>query len=403
MRDQHVKRYSPLAQTLHWVVVALIIGQWALAEVAEEADSKVLALALLALHKSFGMTILMLAVIRLVHRFTSVQPALPGAMPSWQKKTADCLHAALYLLIFLLPLSGWLGSSAASYSVSWFNVFVFPNLVAADDALKTFFFTVHEWSWRALCAIALIHLLAAFKHQFIDKDSILSQIASKLSLSIGACVLLIVMGLLFWQSNKNLTKNSVAASDLSVEYLAADNAVLQDHTQINTAMDAADIWVIDYSNSSIVFEAEQAGAKFTGKFNSWETQIAIDLNNPGSGSIETKIELASVSTQDVERDETLASQEFFSTALFPTSSFRAQNFSYDESNKNFIAQASLTIKGKTYPIDFNFSLEENDSVKILTAYARLDRLQLMVGVGEWLDTSWVGQYVDVTVVVKSLP
>ena len=403
MRDQYVKRYSPLAQTLHWVVVALIVGQWALAEVAADVESKVLALALLALHKSFGMTVLMLAVVRLVYRFSSVQPALPSAMPSWQKKAADCLHAALYLLIFLLPLSGWLGSSAASYSVSWFNVFVFPNLVAADDSLKTFFFVVHEWSWRTLCAIALIHILAAFKHQFVDKDSILSKMSSKISLSMGVFVLLVVLGLLFWQSNKSLIAKDVATNNSSAGNLSADNVVLQDQAETNDAMDTTDIWMIDYSKSSIVFEAEQAGAKFTGKFNVWETQIAINLNNPNVGRIETEIELASVSTQDAERDKTLASQEFFSTALFPISKFRAKDFSYDESNRNFIARASLTIKGKTYPIDFNFSLEEDGGIKTLTGSARLDRLQLMVGVGEWLDTSWVGQYVDVKVVVKSLP
>jgi len=105
-------RYGWVAALLHWVVAALIVVQFALANLAESADSAMQELAILARHKSFGITILVLASVRLGWRLGNPVPDLPARMPPWERRAARATHWAFYLLLLALPLSGWAMSSA---------------------------------------------------------------------------------------------------------------------------------------------------------------------------------------------------------------------------------------------------------------------------------------------------
>ena len=87
---------------------------------------------LLARHKSFGMTILMLAVLRLLWRLFNHPPELPAGMTTIEKRLARATHVLFYVLLFVMPLTGWMMSSAKNYSVSWFDQFTWPNLIATE-------------------------------------------------------------------------------------------------------------------------------------------------------------------------------------------------------------------------------------------------------------------------------
>ena len=401
MRDPHLSRYHFFAQLLHWLVVALILGQWLLAEAAETVDSRVITLALTALHKSIGMSVLLIVTVRLIYRLFSRQPAYPQAMPAWQQSAADWMHYALYALIFALPLSGWLGSSASAYPVSWFNLFSFPNLVKPDEALKDFFFNIHEWSWRLLCLLVLIHVAAALKHQFINRDMVLVQMSGKVSVLAGIFTFSVIAILTYSQLQKDNEIEPAIEPGLGI-LKGANNVSSKSKSGLEQDPNLAiEPWPIDYTNSYIQFTAEQAGARFTGRFNQWQTKILFDPDKITEGSIETKIELASVDSQDQERDETLATNEFFATLSFPVAIFRASEFEVDAVTKKIRSRSTLEIKGQSFPIDFEFEITESSSSKTLVGHARLDRLRMMIGTGEWLDTTWIGQYVDVQVEVES--
>jgi cytochrome b561 len=165
-------RYGAVAQTLHWVVVALIIAQFTLAWLAED-QPPMHKLALLARHKSIGITIMALAAVRLAWRFLNPTPALPPQTSTWQRWAAHTAHGLLYVLLFAVPLMGWLMSSAKNYTVSWFNLLTLPNLVAPNEALFNAFRETHEALAFTLLAIAVVHALAALKHEFLDKDNVL--------------------------------------------------------------------------------------------------------------------------------------------------------------------------------------------------------------------------------------
>jgi cytochrome b561 len=166
-------RYGAVAQLFHWSVVVLIITQVILAEKADDLPLGPAKIAVLAQHKSVGMTIFMLAVARLLWRFVDPVPPLPAGMPAWQRVAAHISHGALYTLILITPLFGWLMSSARNFPVSWFGVFTFPDLVQPDKARYEFFHGAHEFVAKTLVVIAIVHALAALKHQFLDRDGLL--------------------------------------------------------------------------------------------------------------------------------------------------------------------------------------------------------------------------------------
>jgi cytochrome b561 len=166
-------RYGAVAQSLHWIVAALIVTQFALAWTAMDLPLGIHKLVLFARHKSVGMTVLMLAVVRLLWRTTHRPPALPRGMTPLEEKLAHATHWAFYVLLFAMPLSGWLMSSAKNYSVSWFGVFTWPNLIAQNERVFDALRTLHDWLSWALFGISVLHVLAALKHHFWNKDDVL--------------------------------------------------------------------------------------------------------------------------------------------------------------------------------------------------------------------------------------
>ncbi len=166
-------RYTALAQALHWIIAALIATQFTLAWLQEDLPLGMHKLALLARHKSFGMTVLMLAVLRLAWRLFNPAPPLPPGMSSIQRFLAHSTHIAFYVLLFAMPLSGWLMSSAKNYSVSWFGQFTWPNLIGPNENAFAVLKETHYVLSNVLFAIVILHVLAALKHHFWDKDDVL--------------------------------------------------------------------------------------------------------------------------------------------------------------------------------------------------------------------------------------
>lgn len=174
MPSQNVPaRYSAVAQALHWIIAGLIVTQFVLGLRAGDLPVGIHKLALLARHKSFGMTILMLAILRLIWRLANRPPELPAGMTPLERILARATHVAFYVLLFAMPVSGWMMSSAKNYSVSWFGFFTWPNLIGKNEQNFELLRTTHHILSYTLFAIAVLHILAALKHHFWNKDDVL--------------------------------------------------------------------------------------------------------------------------------------------------------------------------------------------------------------------------------------
>ena len=166
-------RWGAVSQTLHWAIVALIITQFVLINLELDLPLGAAKLALLAKHKSVGITILMLAVVRLMWRWLNPSPLLPDTLKPYERVIAHVSHTSLYVLMFAMPLTGWTMSSARNFPVSWFNLFQLPDLVAPNRELYRFLHETHETLAWILVAVASLHVLGALKHHFILKDDVL--------------------------------------------------------------------------------------------------------------------------------------------------------------------------------------------------------------------------------------
>jgi cytochrome b561 len=166
-------RYGVVAQGFHWIIAALVVIQFVLANMADDLPIGVHKLALLARHKSFGMTVLMLAIVRLLWRLRNPPPQLPAGMAPAERMLARATHAAFYVLLFAMPFTGWLMSSAKNYSVSWFGVFTWPNLIGKNERAFELLRSTHHVLGYILFSIAILHVLAALKHHFWNKDDVL--------------------------------------------------------------------------------------------------------------------------------------------------------------------------------------------------------------------------------------
>lgn len=169
------ERYGAVAQTLHWLIVALIVVQVTTAFLADDMPFGPHKAAMLGRHKSFGMTILMLMVLRLGWRFANPSPRLPAATKPYERGLAKITHYALYAILFAMPLSGWVLSAAKNFPVSWFHLFTWPNPVAPDADLAEGMEELHETLAIVLGVTVTLHILAALRHHFLLKDDVLKR------------------------------------------------------------------------------------------------------------------------------------------------------------------------------------------------------------------------------------
>lgn len=176
---QPILRYTKTAMILHWLIALLIAINvaliWSVGFLPDDTIRPVI-----DTHKSTGITVLGLVLLRILWRFANPPPPLPDVYPQWEKKTSHVAHIALYALILALPLSGWLHDSAwkaaAQFPMQLFYMIPWPRISfiadmapAAKEQFHAISGAVHVWLSYLLYALFVLHVGAALKHQWIDK------------------------------------------------------------------------------------------------------------------------------------------------------------------------------------------------------------------------------------------
>lgn len=162
-----------MAQSLHWLIVLLVLMQFVVGFYAADLPVGIARLKLLTFHKSLGMTVFALVILRLLWRCYSPAPKLPAGMQSLQRLLAHSSHAALYGLLLTLPILGWLTSNASNLTVRWFFLFNLPNLTTPDPAVASLTKDLHHLGAWCLLALVILHVAAAFWHEFACHDGVL--------------------------------------------------------------------------------------------------------------------------------------------------------------------------------------------------------------------------------------
>jgi cytochrome b561 len=163
--------YGIVAILLHWVMAILLIGLLILGLYMAGVPISLEKLKLYGWHKEYGILALLLVIIRIIWRLSNMTPRL--SLPLWEKIAARAVHWTFYAFMFAMPITGWLITSAAGLPVSFFGLFVLPNLIAPDNQLLKLFEQIHHWLGYGLIALMVLHVSAALKHHYINKDDTL--------------------------------------------------------------------------------------------------------------------------------------------------------------------------------------------------------------------------------------
>ncbi|MDF3836800.1 cytochrome b [Cupriavidus basilensis] len=168
--------YGATAIGLHWIIALLIFAAFGLGLYMTGIPGlSMLKLKLFSWHKWIGVTVFALAVLRVLWRATHHAPAPAAGTPAWQAKAAGAAHTLLYVLIVVVPITGYLYSSAAGVPVVYLGIWQLPALIGQNDELKEILKLAHIWLNYLMAVIVVLHAAAALKHQFIERDGTLAR------------------------------------------------------------------------------------------------------------------------------------------------------------------------------------------------------------------------------------
>ncbi|WHZ19690.1 MAG: Cytochrome B561 [Rhodanobacteraceae bacterium] len=166
--------WGALVRAFHWSIALLILVQAVIGLTMTDMALSPAKLRVFALHKSIGMTILALVLLRIAWRLSERRPADPPAMPRWQVRAARAMHLALYVLILAIPLSGWWFNSASNAPLVWFGLIDIPSLTGGYDPVwKPRALLVHQTLFWLLVVLLVGHVGAALWHHFRQRDDVL--------------------------------------------------------------------------------------------------------------------------------------------------------------------------------------------------------------------------------------
>ena len=333
-------RYGRVAQSLHWLVFVLMIASFGLGLTMVGMEVSPQRIRMVGWHKTVGVTILLLAFLRLAWRFMSPPPALPATMPAWERVAAHASHWLLYLLMLAVPVSGWLMSSALGFSTVYLGIARLPDLLTRDRELGETLKVVHYWLNKGLLAMIVLHAAAALKHHFWDRDDVLKRMLP--------AFLLLIFPLAAFSQPVDLKRSKI----------------------------------------TFVYKLEKT-VLVEGAFPKWQAQVSFDEKDLARSTVKIDIDLLATDTGNADSDKEVQRPRWFDTAKTPRATFASD--SIRKAASGYEAVGKVTIKGKTRDLIVPFA----KTGQAVQGKFVIQRLQFGVGDGQWADTSQVADEVEV--------
>lgn len=393
------ERYTSVAITLHWLIaiaiVGMILGGWYMSDLPDGAPGQYF---LYQMHKSVGITILLLTVARIIWRVMNPPPPLPDDMNGLEKTGSHLVHLGFYGLMIVMPLTGWLYSSVSVDldvptvlygAISWPDVpFVAGLKTEAASGVVNFIHS--KLAWVAIGLLAL-HVAGALKHEFSAEEGVLKRM---------------IPGL-FGKADKPqapgrgaLTAfgSAIAALVIVAGATPVLGALAGSGQAVTTDAAFEPNWSVDYDASSITFSGTHDGNAFTGTFGNWDAAIQFDPAAPEDGEVRVTVATGSAEASQKLYTDSLKSPEWFNIAAFPNASVEILNIAATGDGA-YTSTARLSLKELTVDADFAFSLQVDGSSARMTGQAVYQRTALDLGQASDPGADWVSEDVTVDVVV----
>lgn len=409
------QRYTAVAIALHWSIALLIIGMiavgWIMEDMAGGPGSP--KTAIIQIHKSIGITILLLTIARIVWRLMNPPPPEP-AMPKWQAFLASSVHILLYALMIAMPLTGWIMASAeiAQHETRFFGTveMYVPGIASlpaeTQKGVADTMDMLHSRLAWVIIGLLVLHVAGALKHQFVDKDGLLARMAPGL-FGRTAGTATSGRGGLFAFGGAIAVFAIVAGLSLSAPPAPAGDTTAAASEETTAPKSNAPAWAVDYEKSTLKFSAAYMGRPFEGSFSGWKADIQLDTDAPANkdtpvdGYIRVAIPMASVNTGEPYYDENVTQGDWFDVAKFPEAVFEVTGGVFKDSDTQYEATGVLTLKGARNPVRLPFTLALDGATATVHAETTLKRMALGVGKGTYIeekgDAEWVAD--DVKVII----
>jgi cytochrome b561/polyisoprenoid-binding protein YceI len=400
-------RYTTVAITLHWLIALAIIGMIALGWYMGDVEDRGTRFALIQLHKSIGITILLLSVSRIAWRLMNPPPAEPP-MPALQAAAAKFVHVAFYVLIIVMPLTGWImvSASATGIGTKLFTLIPWPHIPGIADLPVATKKELHEplefihskLAWVVIALLGL-HVVGALKHQFMDKDGLMARMLPGLFGRTDAPAQPGRGALYAFGAAIALFAVFVGAEMINRSNTAAPAAA--DGEDLRSGPSAAASWAVDPAKSSIVFKSAYMGRAFEGRFKEWTATIQFDPANPEAARIHVAIPTGSTDTGEPYFNENVGEGDWFDSRKFPEATFDVNEGVLKNPDGSYDATGILTIKGETFPVRLPFTLAIDGDVATMHGEVTLQRTTLGIGratlTAEKGDEEWVQDDVGVVI------
>lgn len=391
MLDNSQDRYNRGAILLHWIIAGALAVELALGFGTPQDAS---GFALMQFHKSLGITILLLTVLRIVWRLMHKPP--PPLEGGFNGALAKAVHVALYVFMLGAPLTGWAIVSTTEINIPTllYGVVPWPHLPLAQSLNHTLE-EAHEILAFLGMALFVLHVAGALKHQFINRDRVMARMSPGGSAVAGLVLLVTVLAAHFGviavlPGHEEGEEGEAAAATVAAPAAevvpeasptpeATEEAEEEEEEEETVAAGPLPSWDIQ-PGGSLQFTADNAGSALNGSFRRWDGQITMDPENPAGASISIEIDLASASLGDATQDQMLTGSDFFNVAANPVATFRSTNVT--RQGNGYRASGTLSLRGVSRPQVINFTLSGSGARRSVSGSGTVDRNAFGVGVGE---------------------
>lgn len=410
-------RYATVAILLHWLIALAIVAQVC---IAWRMDGKTpAAFALIQLHKSIGMTILVLSILRLGWRLTNPPPPEPAGLARWERVLSAIVHWAFYGIMIGMPLTGWLMVSTSSTAIPTILFWTVPlaDLPGTDSLAPAAKQIAHEIGedGHSLLAFGLyglfvLHVAGALKHQVIDRTPIMARMAPgsvagrwwdlRLVLVVLAVAGAAAFGTLVRPPHPAM--GPPPADEAPAPFLpetptapAAGAPAAAAPAPATPAPADAVAWKVA-PGSTLGFQTSWSGDAVQGRFNSWKADIVFGPDALEKSKVVVTIDMTSAKTGDDQRDASLPAGDWFDAAAHPKAVFIATKFE-KKAEGAYVAHGTLSLRGVTKSVDLPFKLKIVGDKAQMSGETSLDRTLFGVGRGEFTATDQVPAKVTVRV------
>ncbi|MBB3954262.1 YceI family protein [Novosphingobium sediminicola] len=409
--------YRPMAIILHWAIAALLIFQLGLGWHMTDMPRSAVMFAAFQFHKSIGMAILLLSVLRVAVRVASPRPA-PVEGPRWQTLLASGVHGLLYLFMIGGPLTGWALVSTAPVAMATllFHTVPLPHLPISHDWHDGIEAGHSLLAWLG-AGLIVLHIGGALKHQLAARreEWVVPRMMPAHVRSVWGALVLALGGLgvsfaLPWGIYRAAPVSAAAVTPAPVTPTpvapvpVASEAPAVEEAPVAAASAEPDKplthdWAIE-PGGRLGFSATVNGGPVEGRFGKWTGKVTYDPDHPEAAKLTVTVQLVSASSGDQTRDGMLQGPEFFGSSPMGRAVFVANGFKPAGGSK-FAAEGRLSINGVTVPVTLNFDLRIADNAATVKGSARLDRAALHVGTGQWSGTDQIGSEVGLSFNLKA--